>query len=288
MYDVLSSISRIANSILVSHVLILDTGSTYAPMSNINPSKFENFLLLVFRENDNMGYARGNNMLLRKAISLSNNDDLIIVCNPDTPLDIKTVVSLMEIHSSSPLIFAVSPLPSSSFTQKLERPQDVFRKYSRIRFLSSKSTLLYVGDKPCIETVFLPGSYLMLKAALLNENTLFNEAFFMYLEEIELIYRMSRLGNKSLISLSDSFSHNVGQMLYHPRKIYYTTRNSVSLFKSLPLKSMPAFFIGRFLKPFFVLGFTFIVNHEFQNIWASFHGFYDGLRGKNNINLFYH
>ena len=288
VYDILSSITKITESILVSHVFMLDTGSRKAPLPIVNPGDYKNFQLLLFRDSLNRGYAQGNNILLRKASAVSKHSDLIIVCNPDISLDVDTILSLMKIHVSTPLVFAVSPRPSSSLKQLKHNSLTNFAKYSRIRFMSTRSRLINVGVKPCLETIFLPGSFMMLKASLVTEKALFNEDYFMYLEEIELIYRMYRLGHGSLISMTDGYLHNEGQNVYHPRKTYYTTRNSVALFKTLPLRSMPAFFIGRFLKPFLFLGSWFIVSQDYPNIKASFHGLHDGLKGKMGFQPYYH
>lgn len=288
MHTTLSSIDKISKTLSVSHVLILDTGSKKYPMPMVSSSDFANFSLVICREEQNKGYAGGNNILLRQALGLSRGNDLIVVCNPDILPELDTLISLIQIHSSSPLVFAVSPIPFSTLIHHNRLPQGVLSDYSRVRFLNTKAKLLQVEGRPCIETVFLPGSFLVLKASLIRREAMFNEDYFMYLEEVELMYRMSRLGYRSLISVSDGFSHNVGQPLHHPRKTYYIARNSVFLLRSLPLEAWPLFIAGRFLKPFFLLGFIFIVKGDSRNIRASFHGFCDGLKGRKGINPCYH
>jgi GT2 family glycosyltransferase len=286
--DVISHLVSISESSFIRYVFVLDTGSRRNPIPDSAMPCSPNLELFLYRSSENLGYAAGNNKLFRLALSITRPIDLLLVCNPDVYIDASVLCSLRELHISLPGAFAVAPLTSAGRDASSVSLDQVVAKYKRIRFLSTPCCLTYVNEKPCLNTTFLPGSFIMFKQYLLASSGLFDEAFFMYLEETELVYRMYSRGFESYISLSDFSMHNEGQPTTHPRKAYYMTRNSFLFARKLNPVGLPCFISGRLIKPFFVKGLSFLVSGSYKNILASLHGFISGVFFHTGRNDNYH
>jgi GT2 family glycosyltransferase len=283
----LDQIHSISHDCKVVKVFLLDSGSKLDPLPHLALDRWPNLEIFIRSSSKNYGYAEGNNNLLQLVSEIDNSTSLVLVINPDIYVDKSVLFSLIRIHSVWPNLFAVSPLPVSSSTDR-KTYSDLQRRYNAMRFLGTSSSIVYVDSMPCLKTIFLPGAFVLFKLSLFMSSGMFDERFFMYLEEIDLFYRMWQRGYDSCISLKDHFVHNAGEPIRHPRKTYYLTRNSLLMARRLPISRLPMFLAGRVLKPFVILGPHFIFTRSLQNIIASIIGFIDGCLGKVGINSRFH
>jgi GT2 family glycosyltransferase len=287
-FDVLERLFHLSRVHDLDCIYVLDSGSSSDPVPEYNSPDYLGISLDITRSRANLGYASGNNLLIRKVLGSCSEHTLLLLMNPDIFFVPDVVISLVDIHKARPSLFAASPMPHNSHKIEYISPSMVLKTFLNKRFLSTNTYLVSVCGKPCLSTVFLSGAMIMFKARLLSDSELFDERFFMYLEEIDLFYRMRLRGLESLISIEDAFVHNEGQALYHPRKIYYTTRNALLMARNLSISLLIPFVLGRFVKPFFVLGIYFVRTKSFACINASIMGFRDGLLCKTGIARSYH
>lgn len=151
----------------------------------------------------NIGYGAGHNIALRK--SLSDGCGYHLVVNPDIYFERGTLESLleyMEIKSNSD-IGLITPnvlYPDGSMQnlcKLLPTPFDLFRR----RFLPSTGILKKMNDKyemrhsgynKTMNVPYLSGCFMFFRVNALKEAGLFDERFFMYLEDTDITRRIHK------------------------------------------------------------------------------------------------
>lgn len=159
--------------------------------------------VLFIQSKENLGYTGGNNLGIKKA--LADGADYIFILNPDTEIKIETINNLVSVAEKE--------------NGEINGPKILF---------GDKKTLWYAGgildlanvlgrhrgvdaqDKgqydKIEETDFVTGGAMFVKSDIFKKIGLFDEKYFMYLEDSDLCFRAKKKGFK---------------ILYNPKAIVY-------------------------------------------------------------------
>lgn len=159
----------------------------------------------------NLGYGRANNIGIRKAVEQGS--DYHIVMNPDLSFEPDVPDRLAAFADADPSVVYILPeIVNESGTVQhlcklLPTPADlIFRRFFPDKGIVRKNNERYVlaafGYDRIINPPCLSGCFMFMRTKTLREHALyFDERFFMYCEDFDLIRRL----------------HRVGKTLYYPR-----------------------------------------------------------------------
>jgi len=230
-------------------IIIVDNGSTDGSREMVRSGQWlvAHQSLVTFRliENQqNLGFAKGNNQGIKVA-----SGELIMILNSDTIVQkgaIEKLASFINHHND---VAAISPLllNDDGSIQKdpcylrFPSPLTSFLYYNkflkRLTFKFFPSLLLSKTDftKPT-EVDQLPGAAMMVRKKILDEVGGFDEKFPIYFEDVDLSFRIRRVGYKLLV-VPDAKVIHLGRKSIEPviekegmEKFYFLNFNSLFLF----------------------------------------------------------
>ncbi len=180
----------------VARIIIVDNSSSTATRMIAESRN------VYYIPSHNIGYGAAHNIAIRKAIDLG--ADYHLVINSDIHFngaDLGRMVRFLEQNQDVVALHpdVRNPDGSRQFTaRRLPTPIDVFgRRFlpSRVMERRNRKYLLMDADlsKP-IDVPYFQGSFMMLRTSGLKDSGLFDERFFMYPEDIDLIRRLHRIG----------------------------------------------------------------------------------------------
>ena len=177
---------------------------------------------------ENLGYGRANNKGIEKALAAGS--DYHIVMNPDLKFEPDIINRLAEFADADPDIIYIMPKVVDEagevqhLCKLLPTPADlIFRRFFPDRGIFRKNNEKYVlassgydriMDPPC-----LSGCFMFMRAKTLREGGLrFDERFFMYCEDFDLIRRLHRVG-KTLYYPEVTVIHKQSRASYFDREM---------------------------------------------------------------------
>ena len=188
----------------------------------------------------NLGFGAANNIVLRQAVHRSS---FCLVLNPDISFGENVLDPLIEFLGSNPEIGLAMPrilYPSGmdqGLCKLLPSPLDLIAR----RFLGPVGTMLLKERNRRYEmknldlTVprevpSLSGCFMFMRTDVLREAGLFDEEFFMYMEDIDLCRRIGRYSRTAFYPLV-SVNHGYAKGSYRNRKLlYYHLRSAIKYF----------------------------------------------------------
>ncbi|MEM7113687.1 MAG: glycosyltransferase family 2 protein [Chloroflexota bacterium] len=212
------------------HILLIDNGSSDDTVAQVS-AKFPQVEVIQLPEN--LGFAGGYNVGLRRAIDQEY--DTIFVLNNDTLVEPDALSRLVETAVSDPNIGMVT----AKIYYNAER--------NRIWSLGGQIhpwTLEIVEDandqiddgswtEP-LDLDFAPLCAVLLRRALLEEVGLFDEAFFLYYEDMDFARRVRQAGYRIVLEPKAIIYHDVSASSggrYSPNERYWMARSSVIYFR---------------------------------------------------------
>lgn len=204
----LESIFRLPPSPWRYEVIVVDNNSSDGSVREIRRWKRERGgerpELKLVENKKNLGFARANNLGLRKA-----GGEFILFLNPDTIVPPKTIPILVDYLRKHPRVGVVTcrvELPSGELDDACRRgfptPWNAFchfagldRLFSRIRFFSGY-TLGYLPADKIQEIDACCGAFFLTRKKILEEIGSFDEKFFWYGEDLDLCFRIKQRGYK--------------------------------------------------------------------------------------------
>ena len=185
----------------------------------------------VIENPDNLGYAGGNNVGIRWA--LSNGATYILILNNDTILDpglLNRLIVVMEddkaIGITGPLIFhAEDPGVIQSAGGRLDKKWRGWHEGENERDEGQYDT--------CRQVEWLSGCALLARVEAVRQAGTFDERFFSYWEDVDWCLRISQAGWQVLNVPSAKIWHKGVQRNYQPKAYvtYYMTRNKLLTLK---------------------------------------------------------
>lgn len=198
--------------------------------------------IIFIQNNDNLGYAGGNNVGIKKAIE--SGAVYVFILNPDAVVEkntIKTLVEKAEVYNAG----VVNPKIYFMDTKKIWFAGKIFDKANVLathRGVNQDDIGQYDDDEEMEDAT---GAAILIRSDVFAKIGFFDERFFLYYEESDFCFRAKRAGFKIMYIPSAVVRHKNAQStgLGSPLQDYFITRNRM-LFasKHLPLRTQFALF----------------------------------------------
>lgn len=177
---------------------------------------------LEYIKEDNKGYGCGHNVALRKAMEVGSQYHLVV--NPDVWFGAEVIPALWRLMEEDDTIALVMPkvlfLNGSvqCLAKLLPSPMDLFCRFFMPGKLISKRNdrfeLRHSGYNREMNVPFLSGCFMFLRISALRSEGIFDERFFMYMEDVDITRRL-HAKYKTLFFPSVSIYHRFSRLSYH-------------------------------------------------------------------------
>lgn len=190
------ALGGVFNSSSVSSVIVVDNASTDATVDIIR-TEFPATQLIINREN--CGFGRAANQAL-ECVST----DFTLLINPDVTIENDSIHTLLETCYQHPDTAIVAPLLQDAATIK-----DIT---FQLPFMRSKNLPhAHATDMPTLfRSPFISGAAALWRMAHMREVGFFDPAFFLFYEDDDLCYRITRAGHTMLICAAAPAQHQSG------------------------------------------------------------------------------
>ena len=204
--------------------------------------------MIIIKNEENYGFAEGNNIGMRYALKASN-PDYVLLLNNDTVVDKEFLGELVKVAESDEQIGIVGPkiyyydeprmLWATGDQKSMGKIDDKDRRYNDVK-----------------KVKFVVGCAFFVKASVIDKVGLLDPDLFLYGEENDYCMRVQKAGYELYFSPSSIIWHKSSLQgdLLKPYQIYYSSRNSIILRR----KNCPAI-------NFYVFMFKYLL------IYKSFH-----------------
>ncbi len=203
-------------------VIIVDNGSTDNSLEELRKLKSKKFGIEVMAAVANLGFAGGNNFGIKYA--LSHGADYIIVLNNDTLVDpsllnnlLNTALKDTHIGIVSPKIYFAKGFEFHKKYKKNELGKVLWYAGGKIDWnnIYGKNIGVDEVDKGQFDKTkeidFATGACFLIKSEVLKQVGMFDEKYFMYLEDADLGQRLKKRGWKIIYEPSAKLWHKVAQ-----------------------------------------------------------------------------
>ena len=219
--ECIKSLMRLTYSIY--KIVVVDNGSSNDDYLLLEKNFPE---IIVLRSETNLGFTGGNNLGIEYAMKM--NPDYILLLNNDTVVEpnfIKPLLNIFEKKNKTGI--------SAPQINYYNEPKRIWSKggiISRIRG-SGFAYSDQIEDRILIknrEVAFVSGCCMLIKSEVIKIVGLFDDKFFLYVEDVDLCKRVNAAGFKIYTSNSSKIFHKVSNstnknLAYIP--LYYMTRN---------------------------------------------------------------
>ncbi len=179
--------------------------------------------------NANLGYGGGHNIAMRK--SIENGVAYHVVLNPDIYFEkgvIEELYAYMQAHRDVGQIMPKVLYPNGDLQKLcklLPTPLDLFaRRFipikSFVNWINNRYELEFFSYDEIAEIPFLSGCFMFFRTDFLAQDCLFDEEFFMYLEDADLTRRIAKI-SKTLYYPKVSIVHEYQRGAHKSRKLLY-------------------------------------------------------------------
>lgn len=232
-------LALLSQTVCPQEIIVVDNASTDA-----SPDVVRGFPSIRFlSQNENLGFARGNNLAIECA---NRNSEFIVLLNPDAFVESGWLEALLEAARdvSSADAFA-SRLVAAEDPAILDGEGDVYH-ISGLVWRSRHGDAVTASDGD-VREIFSPcAAAAMYRRSVLENVGGFDEDFFCYVEDVDLGFRL-RLAGHRCVYVPKSIAHHVGSGTSGgPRSdfsVYYGHRNLVWAY----VKNMPGALFWIFL-----------------------------------------
>ncbi len=206
----LSSLHYIEN--IVQEIIIIDNNSTFFDRDKIK--KFSKKIKII-RNKKNLGFAKAVNQGIKKSKS-----SFILLLNPDTYLTDKSIIKTFNLITKDKTIGAIggkifdenkkikyTATSSPTFLTALFEFTNLKKLFSNNRF--SYKFWLEKQQKITrpIEVTSLCGAYLIIRKKIKNQLNLFDERYFLYLEDVDFGLSINKNGYKVIFDPNSHIIH---------------------------------------------------------------------------------
>lgn len=228
IYDCLKSVY--SQNELDFGVIVVDNGSTDRTKEIIKES-FNNVILIESEKN--LGFAAGNNVGIRKALSLG--AEYVSLLNQDTEVSsdfARNCVNHLEMNDKTGLVSPIILFPKSDRIwfagSRIFRGRDILNHpTTKIGEHLNKKMILTESDKNNVAD-WLPACALFVRRDVFNKIGLIDEKFFMYGEDVDFSLRAHKAGYKiELVS---------NTTIVHKEKYNSKLKINAGLFKKIAYK----------------------------------------------------
>lgn len=260
------------------NVIVVDNASTDDSCAMVE-RRFPTVTLI--RNKENLGFAGGNNIGIRYA--LQDNADYVLLLNNDTVVSKDFLNSLINVAESDERIGILG-----SKVLLMDQPNVICFAGGKRRWtsewahigLGDKDNSIYNDTK---ETDYIYGCAMMVRRSVLEDVGMFDERYFVYVEEIDLNLRAKKAGYKLVYVPQSVVWHKVAGSDVHgrvsPFRQYYMTRNNLLLLK-IHGTALDKFLFAVFVFPKWALKSVISLRNGPQMFVAFTRGLIDFFRGR--------
>jgi GT2 family glycosyltransferase len=221
--DCLTSLAAMDYAVDRLHIIVVDNGSKDSTAAAVRES-FPH--VTVLENDDNLGFAGGNNVGIRRALETS--PDYIMLLNNDTTVEPDILHQLLRIIEPDPSVGIVGPK-----MLYFDKPDTIWCAGNMIKW-STGETVRLQADQPdqCAAAVrqvdFITACAILLRREVIERIGLLDPRFFIYYEETDWCARASEAGWRILYVPHARIYHKVSAAMgiTSPATDYYMVRNS--------------------------------------------------------------
>ena len=163
----------------------------------------DNGPVTIYAETQNHGFGRGNNVALNALAARETPPDYVLLLNPDAQVQsgaLETLATFLDTHENVGCVGAQISKPSEGpVTAAFRFPS------AKVEFVSAANlnpitrafggaTMWMSPDLPTQQVDWVAGAAVMFRMKALEEAGFFDPDFFLYFEEVELIWRLAQHG----------------------------------------------------------------------------------------------
>ena len=264
------------DSELIGEVIIIDNGSSDNSKEYIKNNAF-NFPVKLIENSHNLGFAPAVNQGILNA-----KYDYIFSLNNDTEVKKGSIKQMVDLISSSNDIFSVQAKMLQYDNKDLI--DDVGDEYNLLAWTKKTGENHKSDEYLEVKEIFSScAGAALYKKSLLEELGMFDDAFFAYMEDVDLAIRSKINGYHNLLC-PQAIVYHVGSATsgsrYNEFKVRLAARNNVwVVYKNIPIPLKITNFIFLFLG--FLIKYLFFVKKGFGSIYLA--GIKEGLSTRNKI-----
>lgn len=233
-----------------------------------------NSKLVIIKNEINFGFAEGNNIGIRYALSILD-PDYVLLLNSDTVVESDFLGALVKVAESNGTIGVVGP---KVYYYDYGGRRDVINfaggKLDMRKGLSYHIGIneVDIGQYDEIEKVdYIEGCALLIKKNLLNTIGLIDPSYFAYWEENDFCMRASNAGYWSAYVPNSKIWHKISSSIDPEVKIFYLTRNRFLFIKKYSNKRQYFSFLLYFFGfDFWMMCYSCLLIHKSPNRFIYF------------------
>ena len=282
-YELLESLKKISYENY--KIILIDNNSSQTDVENLMENSNENIQIVL--NNENLGFAGGNNVGIK--LSLQQNADYILLINNDTIVEpdfLEILVEKIEKNNRAGII-----APQINFYNNPKRIWSTGGKINKIRgagFIYSNN-LRMQNKENNVKINFVSGCCMLIKKEVFQKIGLFDENFFLYIEDTDFCYRTKNFGFDICVLPDSKIYHKVNSSTknnYQTLPLYYATRNRLYFaWKNFPeVFPLTALYI---FTTMLLKSFVWLVSGKLKNIASVKRGIGDFFKRKDGENSIY-
>ena len=207
-------------------VIVIDNGSTDKSGERL---KKESSQYTFIRNEDNLGFAEGNNVGIRHA--LRSGADYVLLLNNDTVVDPDFLEPLVTITKADKEIGIVGPM-----IYFYDEPKVIQSIGARINLWKGSHSIIGIREidkgqyNGPVEVDYVSGAALLAKRQIIEDIGFLDPDYFLYSEEVDWCYRAAKAGYKIIGVPKSKIWHKISSSTggtNSPLSAYYITRNRI-------------------------------------------------------------
>ena len=257
-------------------ILLVDNGSTDGSVECFR----ERYPGMEIIENeDNLGFAEGNNVGIRKA--MNEGADYVLLLNNDTVVDPEFLGEMVEVAENNPNAGIVGPKIYFYNTNRIQSCGGKISFYKGAVYGQKKYHTDLNHSKELVNVEFLSGCAMLIKKEVLENVGLFDISYFAYYEDTDLCVRTKSAGYELFCIQSSMIWHKGSQSSKVNRfGLYYGTRNMIKFEKKYANRVQFFVFIVYFVlvKIPFLIGLSIFYHRSTTSLKRCFEGTMHGFQ----------
>lgn len=216
-------------------IVIIDNNSTDGTEKEV----INKFPKLIYKRNQkNLGFSAGVNKGIQIALK-DKSCKYILLLNNDTYLNNSFISKLVKTAESDSKIGIIAPVLKHYVGKKLFYGMEgqLNLKLAKATHRNTKT----IRSKKIINADFVSGCCMLIKKEVFAKAGLFDEGYFLYLEDVDFCLKAKQAGFKVVLDPNTIIGHRVSASLNNPlKKIPYSFKSNLRLIlKWTPLKHKP-------------------------------------------------
>lgn len=218
-------LKSVIDSSFIDKLYVIDNSS-----SKENEKYFSEYKFITYIPHNNTGYGSSHNIALKKAIDACS--DYHVVLNPDISFDkdvLKILSEYMDSHMDVVYILPKVKYPNGNLQYLCRRLPFVLDLFARrfgtkldiMKKIDARYSLHNFSYDKIINPPCLSGCFMFLRLKPIKENNIFfDDRFFMYFEDFDLIRRLHKIG-KTIFYPNVSIIHAHAAQAHTSKKMFW-------------------------------------------------------------------